>query len=558
MRRNSAGMLLVSTVFLIHGGMAASKHGLAPHAQYPTLEQQLARLRHLGYGETAAQTTPQTVTRTAQEPAAPPPQAPPELQLTPQDLSVTVSKSLVIDSAVNIQRVSVSNGELAQALAVTPREVLVNGKAPGETSLIIWEQTGTRRIYNLHVTASTSRLDAVRRQIANELAGQDISVSLEDDTVFLRGTAKDLVNAERAVAMAATLGKTVNLLRVNVPPTEPQILLKVRFANVDRAATSELGFNFVSTGAGNTPGRISTQQFNPPNAAAVAKNAQFTLTDALNIFFFRPDLNLGATIKALQSRSLLEILAEPNLVTISGKTASFLAGGEFPFPTLQGGGGGVGQVTIQFREFGVRIQFLPNITPRGTIRLQVTPEVSSLDYANGLVFQGFTVPGLATRRVQTEIEIENGQSFVIGGLLDNRVTESLSKIPGLGSIPMLGKLFQSRSINKNNTELLVMVTAELVRPIPADQPLPEVKMPEEFLKDAAVDAPRTPGLDKTGPAPADTNREAIPFEELLDLQKKQGGTSSMPASMPPSMPVPGPAAPLAMSPAVPPVTKTAN
>lgn len=550
MRRNSAGMLLVSTVFLIHAGVADSKHTPASRVQYPTLEQQLARLRRLGYGETAAQAAPPAGTQEA--PATPQslPQSQPEPQLTPQDLSVTVSKSLVLDSAVNIQRVSVSNGELAQALAVTPREVLVNGKAPGETSLIVWEQTGTRRIYNLHVIASTAKLDGVRRQIANEMAGQDISIGLEDDTVFLRGTAKDLVNAERAMAMASTLGKTVNLLRVNVPATESQILLKVRFANVDRAATSELGFNFLSTGAGNTPGRITTQAFSPPSVAQVAKNAEFTLTDALNIFFFRPDLNLGATIKALQSRSLLEILAEPNLLTISGKTASFLAGGEFPFPTLQGGGGGVGQVTIQFREFGVRIQFLPNITPRGTIRLQVTPEVSSLDYANGLVFQGFTVPGLATRRVQTEIEIESGQSFVIGGLLDNRVTETLSKIPGLGSIPMFGKLFQSRAINKNNTELLVMVTAELVRPIPADRPLPQVKMPEPFLKDTAAGAPRTPGLDQTGPAPAATDRETIPVEELLDIQKKQGGASSIPSpSMPLPVPAAVPAAPLPMPPA---------
>src|SRR5262249_2398790 len=152
------------------------------------------------------------------------------------------------------------------------------------------------------------------------------------------------------------------------------------------------------------------------------------------------DINLGATIQALQSKNLLQILAEPNVLAINGHNASFLAGGEFPYPTLQGGGGGLGAVTISFREFGVRINFTPTITPRGTIKLDVTPEVSSLDYANGLVFQGFTIPGLSTRRVQTQIELEDGQSFAIGGLLDNRDTETFAKIPGLGDIPFIGKL----------------------------------------------------------------------------------------------------------------------
>ena len=177
-------------------------------------------------------------------------------------------------------------------------------------------------------------------------------------------------------------------------------------------------------------------------------------------------MNLGATIAALEARNLLQILAEPNVMAINGHNASFLAGGEFPFPNLQGGGGGLGAVTIQFREFGVRINFTPTITPRGTIRLNVTPEVSSLDFANGLIFNGFTIPALSTRRMSTEVELEEGQTFAIGGLLDNRDTETFNKVPGLGNIPFFGNLFRSRQITKNNSELLVMVTPELVRPIP--------------------------------------------------------------------------------------------
>ena len=202
-----------------------------------------------------------------------------------------------------------------------------------------------------------------------------------------------------------------------------------------------------------------------------------TLTDALNIFLFRKDLNLAAAIRALQRRGLFEILAEPSVLAINGKQASFLAGGEFPYPILQGGGAGLGAVTIQFKEFGVRINFVPLVTPRGTIRLEVAPEVSALDFANGLSFQGFNIPGLITRRVQTGVELESGQSFAIGGLLDRRLSETIQKIPLLGDVPLLGKLFQSRSLQKQNSELLVIVTPELVRPIPAGQPAPQLQFP---------------------------------------------------------------------------------
>jgi pilus assembly protein CpaC len=457
--------------------------------------------------------------------AQPPSQAPPS---SARGMFVTVGKSVVVDSPVTIERVSIADGEVAEAVAVTPREVLVNGKAPGETSLIVWQQGGNRLFFDLTVLPSPKPLEAVRRQIQEELEGQDVHVNVEDGSVFLRGTVEDLVSAERAVSIAGTLGEPINLLYVAVPPPEAQVLLKVRFANVDRAASSELGANIISTGALNTPGAITTGAYSPPGATQ-APTEEFTLTDVLNVFLFRPDLDLGVTIKALQSKRLLEILAEPNVLAINGKEASFLAGGEFPFPTLQGGGAGLGAVTIQFREFGVRIQFLPRVTPRGTIRLRVTPEVSSLDFANGLVFQGFTIPALSSRRVQTEIELQDGQSFAIAGLLDNRVTESFSKIPGLGDIPLLGKIFQSRTLTKNNTELLVLVTPEMVRPIPAGQPLPEVKMPKEFLRDTAQAPPRTPGMEVTGPVPVEPPRKTIPVEELLESQKMELAEAPAPA-----------------------------
>ncbi len=441
----------------------------------------------------------------------------------PRDLVVTVGKSVVIDSPVDISRVSVANGDVAEAVVVNPREVLVNGKAPGETSLLVWQSGGNRLFFDLFVRANNNIAQApaerARQELRRYLPGQDVNLVFENNTVFLQGTVRDLTSAERAVSIASTLGKVVNLLYVAVPPTEAQVLLKVRFANVDRTASTELGVNLLSTGGTNTIGRTTTGQFQPPVLTVDPDQTKVTLSDALNVFLFRRDLNLGATIRALQQRRLLEILAEPNLLAMNGKPASFLAGGEFPYPTLQGGGAGLGSVTIQFREFGVRITFVPQITPRGTIHLHVTPEVSALDYANGLTFQGFTIPGLNTRRVQTDVELDAGQSFAIGGLLDNRITEQLSKLPGLGDIPVLGKLFQSKSVTRNNTELLVLVTPELVRPIPAGQKPPEIALPRTDFIDAGAPLPRTPGMDITGPVPVTPPLNTIPVEQLIQSLK---------------------------------------
>lgn len=237
---------------------------------------------------------------------------------------------------------------------------------------------------------------------------------------------------------------------------------------------------------------------------------------------------------ALESNNLVEILSEPNVLAIDGQQASFLAGGEFPYPTVQSGAV-AGAITIAFREFGVRIKFLPHITPRGTIRLHVAPEVSSLDFANGLVYQGVNVPGLDTRKVDTEVELESGQSFAIAGLLDQRVTESLTKVPGIGDIPILGRLFQSRTRTPTNSELLVIITPEIVKPIPADLPLPDLIRPRPFLKDAPQDLPRTPGIGFTGAQPDSLPERTVPVERLMKNSDLQDSASP---SIPQSQPVP--------------------
>jgi pilus assembly protein CpaC len=290
--------------------------------------------------------------------------------------------------------------------------------------------------------------------------------------------------------MAGAFSKTtVNSMMLAEPPHEKQILLEVKFAEVDRTKVDQLGFNLFSTGALNTVGSLSTQQFGPPTgsggrtdvsgtigAQLRGTETSFSFTDILNIFLFRPDLNLGATIRALQQRNVLQILAEPNLLALNGRPARFLAGGEFPFPVVQGGTN-ISAVTIQFRPFGVRLEFTGFITKENAVRLQVSPEVSTLDFTNALTISGFLVPAVSTRRAETEIELKDGQSFGIAGMLDRRTQAQFSKVPGIGDIPIIGHLFRSKNLSRSRTELVVLVTPHIVDPVRAGGALPPEPKP---------------------------------------------------------------------------------
>jgi pilus assembly protein CpaC len=442
------------------------------------------------------------------------------------DLSVAVGKTVLVDCAKPLKRVAIGLGDIAQATAVSPTEVMINGKAPGETSLILWDINGGRQFFNITVRAgavSGDRLDSIRRELRAELPGQTLKVSLENGNIFLRGTVKDLTSSRRAVQIASTAGKVINLLDVNVPPADPQILLKVRFASVDRNKESQLGINVFSTGLGNVLSSISTGQYTPPTVSlpSATASATATVSNELNIFSYFPGLNMGAAIEALQTKGIVEVLAEPNVLAANGKQASFLAGGEYPYPVVQGtSAGGAGAVTIMFKEYGVRLNFIPTITPRGTIRLQVAPEVSALDFTNAIQISGFDVPAITTRKVNTEVELADGQSFAIGGLLDNRDTETYNKIPLLGDIPILGKFFQSMVKNRTNTELIVIVTPEIVAPIPVGAPVPELNYPTKFLQPNSNIPMHTPDAKSAAntPAPAPST---MPVEKLLDSMKPE-------------------------------------
>ncbi len=510
--------------------------------------------------QVSAQQVPQSQTglrRAAESPAGPPRVA---TSNQPRQLVVTVGKSLVLESPADIQRVSTVSEDIIEVVAINSRELVLNGKGVGETSLIVWQAGGNRLMFDVSVQPLPVKpvkdeklaklVEGLQSEIRKELGDQDISVSYENKAVFLRGTVKDLTSAQRASAIAEVFGTPVNLLRVATPPGAAQILLKVKFADVDRTVASDYGINLFSTGAANTIGGISTQQYTPPTmTVAPGQGTTFSMSDALNLFLFRPDLNLGATIKMLQNQRVLQILAEPNLLTSDGKKASFLSGGEFPYPIVQGGVGGMApMVTIMFREFGIRLNFTPTITPRGTINLVVGPEVSSLDYANGLIYQGFNIPALSTRKISTEVELRDGQSFAIAGLLDNRVLENLNKIPGLSSIPLFGKLFESRSQSRSKTELLVVVTPEIVRPMAQGQAHPEVEMPMDFLQQGAATAPRTPGIESTGTQNVRPMMDSVPVENLLP--DKQNTAPAPPAyQLVPILPASPAAQPAATPPA---------
>jgi len=440
--------------------------------------------------------------------------APAQQEQAPGILHLMVGRSLVISSPTRLKRVSIANPEIADAIIVSPYQILVNGKAAGGVSLVLWDEADQSQTFDLFVDLDILGISQKLREV---FPNEPVRLEATKDVVILSGQVSSKETADKILELvSATTPKVTSLLEIPPPPPAREILLEVKFAEVNRAALSQFGVNLLSTGAASTLGSTTTGQFGnlgdleitdafgvradpfpevPAPTTGPSQNvfqSTQTITDLLNIFLFRPDIHLGAVIRALQQRNLLQILAEPNLLTQAGKEASFLAGGEFPFPIVQATTAG-NAITIQFKEFGVRLSFTPTLTPEGKIHLKVRPEVSALDFANALTISGFLIPALSTRRVETEMELLEGQSFAIAGLVDDRLTESAQKIPFLGDIPILGKLFRSRSTNRTKTELLVMVTPRIVQPAPI-QPLPAgPQFPKPFLPPAAPEKPSSPG-----------------------------------------------------------------
>jgi pilus assembly protein CpaC len=410
-------------------------------------------------------------------------------------LRVMVGKSLLINTTETIKRISVTDPTVAFANPVTPTQILVHGRAPGEVSLIIWDELERSRSFDLRVDVDVSACAEEEHRVFPD---EQISVTPSRAAIVLSGhvTTEDV--AKRAGELAAAYSKNVVNVLTFGPVGAQEVLLEVKFAEVDRSATTQLGVNFFSTGAGNTIGTATTGQFGGFGSEAISDitgvtgpfQSNQTVSNVLNLFLFRPDIHLGAVLEALQSKNLLQILAEPNLIAVNGKKASFLAGGQFPFPIVQPGAGFTA-VTISFKEFGVKLEFTPVIMPNGNIHLTVAPEVSTLDFADALTISGFTIPALSTRKAETEFELRDGQSFVIAGLIDNRVTDIWNKVPGLGDIPILGNFFKSKSAQKSNSELMVLCTVHRISPNTESPPGP--KNPEPFINNDKFDGKKPSG-----------------------------------------------------------------
>jgi pilus assembly protein CpaC len=382
-------------------------------------------------------------------------------------IEVTSGNSHLILHPVVLQRVSIADPAVADAVVVSAREIVINGKKAGTTSLILWDNAGGRDLYSVRVTADAGSLEEDLRELFPE---DDISVEASGASVILSGSVGQALTAEKAVDIALkSLGEGASVIDNLSVPDPGQILLQVRFAEVSRTALERAGINILRFNADkvsgfSTAGRPSAFSGEFPRDL---EGPQQTFSDAVNLFLFEPDADLSIFIQALKSNGLFRSLAEPNLLAVHGQKATFLAGGEFPYPVVQGGAA-AGAVTIQFREFGVRLDFTPTITTSGNIRLHVAPEVSSLDFANGLTLSGFNIPAILSRKAETEIELRDGQTFAIAGLIDNSIIKDVDKIPVLGDIPILGALFRSTEMRQNRSELLVLVTPRLVQPL--DEP----------------------------------------------------------------------------------------
>jgi pilus assembly protein CpaC len=385
-------------------------------------------------------------------------------------INVLVGQSRVINFDRPIGRFSISNPEIAEAVMVRPDQVLVNGKAFGQVNFIAWEKSDSKFIvFDVFVRANLSLIDS---QIRALFPKDDIRLSQANGSVVLSGTVSDPARVAQADSVVQAAGfKTVNMLASPVKNAS-QIQLQIRVAEVSRNKLRELGSSFAYQGSPGAGGFITG---GGPGSLSEVTNGlmQGTFTSAMNVFLMGG--NTAQMIRAMQTNGTLRALAEPNLIAMDGQTASFLAGGEFPIPIIQSGGGSSGSaVTIQFKEYGVRLNFKPTIIDEDHIRLELEPEVSTIDFANGVRFQGFVVPALRTRRARTGIELRDGQSFALAGLLDNNESRTLSKVPVLGDIPILGNLFKSTQFQKQETELVFIVTADLVKPVDRDD-LPNLR-----------------------------------------------------------------------------------
>jgi pilus assembly protein CpaC len=449
------------------------------------------------------------------------------------EVQLLVGRSAVLNIGQPITRVSLTSPNVADAMVTASQQLLVHGKAPGTISMFVWDRAGGIKRYEVVVQRDLSQLVEQMKQL---FPGEPISVTGNGKDVVIAGTVSSKYVVDKAAEVAAGYVEkkedVVNLLKQQEGVASTQVLLRVRFAEVSRTALTELGASFAANGFkdGRWFGRTTTQQFAAPQWD---QDGKFVFSDFLNLFLFDTKNQLAGVIRALQNKGLFQSLAEPNLIAENGKEASFLAGGEYPYPVVQGQSGGT-TVTIQFKEFGVKLNFTPTIVGQDLVKLKVRPEVSTLDFSNAIVLEGFRVPALTTRRTETEVELADGQTFAIAGLMNNTVNTQMQKIPGIGDIPILGLLFRSKAAQKQQTELVVMITPQILRRNSTGVSPTLPNMVEPFMpapnKTVPTPAPWNPGAAVSTPAPTMASAPAAnPVEAGSHENRAASSTSAVPA-----------------------------
>lgn len=388
---------------------------------------------------------------------------------------IEVGQTILLNRANKTARVYLGDPAIIESYVASPKQIVLTAKAAGVTSALLWDEYGREETLTISVDAPTGE---VQRALKDAFPNASIAVRASAGKLILSGTVCSRVKADEVVKLATFFSKeVVDSLLVNSAKSQ-QVELKVRFIEIDRSRLNQFGINIFGPGNSSSIGSGSTGQFastatlsaggassGNSSGSSLANSSVLTVSNALNFFFYSTKLGAGVTIQDLQSKQLAQVLAEPTITTISGQNASFLAGGEFPFPVVQGASGGLTSISIQFRPYGVKLDFLPRVNVDGTIELKVVPEVSSLDYTNAVTISGYTIPAISTKRADTQVVLRSGQSFAISGLLDRQTVDSLSKTPGLASIPLLGAIFKSKGTNLSTSELIVIVTPTIVTPL---------------------------------------------------------------------------------------------
>jgi pilus assembly protein CpaC len=378
-------------------------------------------------------------------------------------VKLLVGRSTIVDVGTAIARVSLTSADVADAVVTSSSQLLVNGKTPGTISMYVWERTGGLRRYEVEVQRD---LAVLNDQIKRLFPGESIEAQSSGHGIVLSGLVNSKETFDKAAIVAGGFVEKadaiVNMLKIQESNASNQVLLKVRFAEVTRSAVTELGATLFTGASGykDVLARTTTTTPAPVFDNSDPNKPKLVFSDFLNLFLFDTKHQLGTAIQALQTKGQFQMLAEPNVVAESGKDASFLAGGEFPVPVAQGSGANLA-ISVTYKEFGVRLNFTP-VIHGDRVHLKVRPEVSTLDFANGVLLNGFRIPALSTRRTETEVDLLDGQTFAIAGLINNSMNSTLQKIPGIGDIPILGLLFKSKAANKDQTELVVMITPQIL------------------------------------------------------------------------------------------------